>query len=305
VLLPATAPASDPLGAIKALVLDAVSSRHTRRSYDLALSRFLEWYRQAGSPGLVRATVQRYRSTLENAGLSPSSVNVHLSAIRKLAAEAAENALLAPEIAAGIARIRGARRLGVRAGNWLTPEEATALLNQPDRTTLIGRRDRAILALLIGCGIRRAELVSLDCDNFQLRDSRWVLPDLAGKGSRLRTIPVPGWVKQMVNEWLTSAEIADGPVFRSLNKAGRVRDSRLSEDTVWTLVREYGARLGKVRLAPHDLRRTCAKLCRASGGNLEQIQFLLGHASIQTTERYLGTQQNLVQAVNDALPITI
>src|SRR5687768_1666006 len=78
-------PAADPLAAVKRLVLDAVSSPHTQRSYDLALSRFLVWYFDAGSPGLHRATVQRYRSELEQQGLSPSSLNVHLSAVRKLA----------------------------------------------------------------------------------------------------------------------------------------------------------------------------------------------------------------------------
>ena len=293
----------DPLAAIKSLVLDAVASPHTRRSYDLALSRFLKWYQAAGSPGLSKAVVQRYRAELEAQRLSASSLNVHLSAVRKLAAEAADNGWLAPELAAGIARVRGARRQGVRAGNWLTPEEATQILNAPDRSALIGCRDRAILGLLIGCGLRRAELVSLDVDHIQLRDSRWVLPDLVGKGNRLRTIPVPAWVKVIVDEWTDRAGIATGPVFRPLNRAGRVLEGRTSEDTVWNVVRNYGARLGKAGFAPHDLRRTCAKLCRVSGGDLEQIQLLLGHASVQTTERYLGTRQNLVQAVNDNLPI--
>ena len=95
---------------------------HTRRSYHLALSRFLDWYQAAGSPGLTKAAVQGYRAHLEGQKLSPSSLNVHLSAVRKLAAKAADNGLLAPELAAGIARVRGARRLGIRAGNWLTPE---------------------------------------------------------------------------------------------------------------------------------------------------------------------------------------
>ncbi len=217
-LLPHASP-SDPLAAIKSLVLDAVSSPHTRRSYDLALSRFLTWYQAAGAPGLHKATVQRYRTELEGQNLSASTLNVHLSAVRKLAAEAADNGLLAPELAAGIARVRGAKRLGIRAGNWLTPEEATALLNAPDRSTLIGCRDRAILALLIGCGLRRGELVALDIEYIQLRDSRWVIPDLAGKGNRLRTVPVPAWVKVMMDRWLEGAGLATGPVFRPLNKA--------------------------------------------------------------------------------------
>lgn len=294
---------SDPLAGIKRLVLDAVSSAHTRRSYDLALSRFLVWFQAAGLPSFNKAAVQRYRAELEGQGLSASSVNVQLSAVRKLASEAADNGLLAPELAAGIARVRGAKRLGVRAGNWLTAEEATTLLNTPDRSVAIGCRNRAILALLIGCGLRRSELVGLDVDCIQLRDSRWVLPDLAGKGNRLRTVPVPAWVKVIVDEWLDRAEIQTGPIFRPLNKAGQVQDGRISEDTVWNVVREQAARLGKPGLAPHDLRRTCAKLCRISGGDLEQIQLLLGHASVQTTERYLGTRQNLIQAVNDNLPV--
>jgi integrase len=229
---------------------------HTRRSYDLALSRFLAWYRTAGTPGLTRATVQRYRAYLEQQELSASSLNVHLSAVRKLAAEAADNGLLAPELAAGIAKVRGAKRLGTRAGNWLTPEEATALLNAPDRSALIGCRDRALLAFLVGCGLRRAELVSLDTGHLQLRDARWVIPDLEGKGSRLRTVPVPAWVKGIVDEWLERAGITAGAVFRPLNKAGRILEGRLSEDTVWNVVRAYGARLGKAGFAPHDLRRT-------------------------------------------------
>ena len=298
--LPVTA---DPLAVITALVLDAVPSPHTRRSYHLALSRFLTWYQSANAPGLTKATVQRYRTVLEAQGLAASSLNVHLSAIRKLAVEAADNGWLAPELAAAIGRVRGAQRQGIRAGNWLTAAETTTLLNAPDRLTLIGCRDRALLALLVGCGLRRTELVSLDVEHLQLRDARWVIPDLLGKGQRVRTVPVPTWTRVILTEWLERAAITTGPVCRPLNKAGRVFDQRLSEDTVWHVVRTYGRRLGQPQLAPHDLRRTCAKLCRGAGGNLEQIQLLLGHASVQTTEQYLGTRQNLVQAVNDHLPV--
>ena len=88
-----------------------------------------------------------------------------------------------------------------------------------------------------------------------------------------------------------------------MNKGGKVLQARISEDTVWKVVRRYSPRIGQPHLAPHDARRTCAKLCRAAGGELEQIQLLLGHASVLTTERYLGTRQNLVQAVNDNLPV--
>ena len=292
-------------GELRKLVVDSVTSPHSRRAYGFALDQFFAWYAAEPRGPFSKAVVNEYRAQFEGRSLSASTTNIHLAAVRKLAVEAADNGLLAPELAAGIARVRGAKRLGQRAGNWLTAEEATAMLNAPNRSTLIGCRDRAILALLIGCGLRRTELVSLDVESIQLRDSRWVVPDLVGKGNRLRTVPVPAWVKVILDEWLERAGIASGAVFRPLNKGGRLLDGRISEDTVWNVVRAYGARLGKKGFAPHDARRTCAKLCRASGGDLEQIQLLLGHASIQTTERYLGTRQNLVQAVNDNLPLEV
>lgn len=293
--------APDPLATIKRLVLDAVRSPHTRRSYDRALTSFLTWFMEHGAEGFSKATVQRYRSELELRGLSASAVNVQLAAIRKLASEAADNGLLLPELAAGIARVPGARLEGPRAGNWLTREEASRLLALPDRETLRGKRDRAMLGLLVSCGLRRNELVRLQVEDIQQREGRWVLVDLLGKGRRRRTVPLPSWLKTWIDEWMTGAALIDGCVFRALNKSGRIWGTGLTANVVWFLVQAYAGQIGVPNLAPHDLRRTCAKLCRAAGGDLEQIQMLLGHASIQTTERYLGTRQNLVEAVNDQL----
>src|SRR5688500_8854127 len=151
----------DTLSAIKSLVLDSVRSAHTRRSYDRCLTEFLGWYVDTGANGLTKATVQAYRAGLETRGLSASAVNVQLAAIRKLAAEAADNGWLAPELAAGIAKVPRARSEGPRAGNWLTRDQAAQLLSRPDPDTVKGKRDRAILSLLVACGLRRDELVRL------------------------------------------------------------------------------------------------------------------------------------------------
>jgi integrase len=121
------------------------------------------------------------------------------------------------------------------------------------------------------------------------------------KGNKMRSVAVPLWVKQEIDGWLDVAGIEKGPIFRRVLANGRVGKDALTERAVWQLVREYAAQIGIGELAPHDLRRTAAKLCRSKGGELEQIQFLLGHESILTTERYLGSEQDLKNAVNDAL----
>ena len=122
-----------------------------------------------------------------------------------------------------------------------------------------------------------------------------------GEGNKTRSVAVLRWVKQEIDGWLDVAGIEKGPIFRRVLANGRVGKDALTERAVWQLVREYAAQIGIGELAPHDLRRTAAKLCRAKGGELEQIQFLLGHESILTTERYLGSEQDLKNAVNDAL----
>src|SRR5665811_288114 len=142
---------------LKTLVLDSVSSPITKRVYNMALDEFMAWFQQAPRPGFTKATVSAWRVSLEDRRLGSSSIIIRMSAIRKLAAEAADNGLLAPELAAGISRVKSAKTQGIRVGNWLSLRQAQALLSAPDITTLRGLRDRAILAVLLGCGLRRSK----------------------------------------------------------------------------------------------------------------------------------------------------
>lgn len=290
---------------LKSLVLDSVSSPITRRVYNLGLDEFFAWYALEPRVGFTKATVAAWRVALEARGLGAVSINVRITAVRKLAVEAADNGLLAPELAAGICRIKGVASKGVRTGNWLSIRQAQNLLNAPDATTAKGLRDRAILAVLLGCGLRRSEVAALTMGHVQQRDGRWCIVDLRGKHGRVRTIPAPTWVKVAMDAWTVSAGVADGNIFRSLSRAGQVRGERLSEKVVWQLLRPYAEAAGVPGIAPHDCRRSCAKFCRAAGGELEQIQLLLGHASVQTTERYLGTKQDLVHAPNDGIKLRV
>src|SRR5277367_6771961 len=119
---------------LKALVLDSVSSPITKRVYNMALDEFMAWFRQEPRPGFTKATVSAWRASLEARGLGSSSIIIRMSAIRKLAVEATDNGLIAPEIAAGIQRVKSAKTKGVRMGNWLSLKQAQALLNAPDIT---------------------------------------------------------------------------------------------------------------------------------------------------------------------------
>ncbi len=171
----------------------------------------------------------------------------------------------------------------------------------PDRQKLKGKRDYAVLALLVGCGLRRRELAGLAVEDIQLRENRWVIADLCGKGGRIRTVAVPVWVKQGINAWVTAARIEEGRLFRSIKKGGKKIGDTLGDWAVWSIVEQSAKQIGIEHFGAHDLRRTCAKLSRKNSGDLEQIKFLLGHASIQTTERYLGSEQEIEVAVNDDL----
>jgi integrase len=215
---------------LKALVLDSVSSPITKRVYNLGLDEFFAWYGQEPRPGFTKATVAAWRVALEALGLGAVSINVRITAVRKLAVEASDNGLLAPELANGITRVKGVASKGVRLGNWLTAKQAQALLNAPDATTNKGLRDRAILAVLLGCGLRRSEVAALTFKHIQQRDGRWCIVDLVGKHGRVRTVPMPTWVKVAIDAWAGVAGIADGPVFRSVNRGGAGAGHRLERE---------------------------------------------------------------------------
>lgn len=287
----------------KLAVIVSLRSFESQRSYRHSIDEFVAWYCSAPRLSLNKTVVLRYRLHLEDRHLAAGTINVRLAAVRRLAYEAADSGLLSPDHAAGIRRVKGVKKLGCRLGNWLTAEQARVLWQLPDPDTLKGKRDRAILAVLLGCGLRRRELTELTTEHFQRREDHWAIIDLIGKGGHVRTVPVPTWVKQTVDDWLVAARVADGRLFRRVCRTGTIWGEQMTEKVVWHVVKQYAGKLGISKLAPHDLRRSCARLCHNAGGELEQIQFLLGHVSVQTTEKYLGCKQRFREAVNDEIGI--
>ena len=285
----------------KRAVLNTLGSPESKRAYQAGIDDFVSWYCSEPRLAFNRTVVLRYRLELESRRLAPATINLRLAAVRRLAYEAADTGLLSPDLAAGIRRVKGAKRVGVRLGNWLTAEQSRALLHAPDGDRLKARRDRAILALMLGCGLRRGEVAGLRLDHLQQREGHWVIADLIGKAAHIRTVPVPDWVRSAVDEWTTAAPVKEGRLFRCVSRKGSVWGDGITEKVIWHVVKAAAATAGIAKLSPHDCRRTCARLCHAAGGELEQIQFLLGHVSVETTERYLGCKQRLRGAVNDRI----
>ena len=205
--------------AIIRAVLDTLDSPHSRRAYRRGLEDFVTWYTAAQRARLDKATVGAYRQAMLDDGLTPSSVNQRLAAIKGLAREAAAAGAIPDGVAASIASIKGVREHGHRAGNWLTQAQAQAMLDAPQLDTLRGVRDRALLSILLGCGLRRAEASRLELAHVQQRDGRWVIADLVGKGRRVRTVPMPSWAKLALDAWTEAAGIGAGRVFRAIDKS--------------------------------------------------------------------------------------
>ena len=159
-----------------------------------------------------RIVVARYRMHLESRSLAANTIYQHLAVMRRLAHEAADSGLLSPDPAAGISRVKGVKQLGQRSGNWLTLEQGSDVLNHAYGDARRAKRDHAMLAMLLGCGLRRSELTGLEMDEIQTRQGHWAIVDLIGKGGHVRTVPIPQWVKHALDVWTSAAGVKNNKI---------------------------------------------------------------------------------------------
>lgn len=287
--------------------LKSIASAHTKRSYRHCLEHLSAWL---GVRELTYAALVDYRAALVSLEMSPQNINQHLSAIRFYAKELANLKIIDIEAANALCGIKSLKVKGRKLGNWMSIKEAENLLNQPDISTPLGLRDRAILALMIGGGLRRSEIISLQVKHMERRDGRWMLIGVAGKHGRTRNVPIADWVKAIGDQWLSAAGIATGYMFRAVyfnKKAGKLtlRDEPLDPTAVYHIVKRYGKHTERFTIAPHDLRRTFARLAYEGGAPLKQIQLTLGHENEQTTENYVNARQDLQMSPSDMLGIDV
>jgi len=199
---------------------------------------------------------------------------------------------------------------GRQPHTWLDRTQVRALLDICG-DDLVGRRDRLVLGLLVGAGLRRRELADLCFDDVKRQplaasaaggDPHRVRTILAmrGKGAKDRVVPICGPLAEAIERW--GGQFGHrGHVVRSLGRHGQA-GARMSPVAIFNVVRKHGALIGQPTLAPHDLRRTYAQLGYQAGVPLTQISRLLGHASLTTTQRYLNLDLDLDVTVSDFIP---
>lgn len=280
-------------------VCRALPAENSRKAYSQSLARFFAWHTEQGGGPLNRDLVLRYREALVVDGKQAPTVNQALAAIKKLAKEALYAGLLDPLSERGIADIPTLPVHGHRLKRWLTPEQLAALLRMPDRNLPQGRRDYLLLCLLSLAALRREEAATLCCEDIHRRDMRMVL-EIKGKGGRIRNVVCHKLLEAAVEEWQVFDNVLQGRLLRRFDNGGICQS--LTADGIRKICDSYAERF-EVRFTPHDLRRTAARIMRANGAEYDQIQHVLGHASVTTTERYVRMMPDTAAPATDRITV--
>lgn len=191
---------------------------------------------------------------------------------------------------------------GQKAHTWLTPADVRRLVATCDDSP-IGQRDRVVLSLLVGAGLRRAEAAALTFEAITMLPVKGRMRaalNVTGKGAKDRIVPISDALANRLDAW--HKVTGPGPICRSINKGGRL-GADLSEVGIFQIVALAGAAMGRPDLAPHDLRRTYAQIGYDSGVGIVQISRLLGHSSVATTQRYLNLELDLETTASDFIPL--
>jgi len=288
---------------LAAVMMNGPMAESTRGRYSRKLRTFLAWWEQNGRQQLTAELVNEYAGQMRQEGFPAHDIGHSLTAIKKLAQAAALRRWIDAIDLEGINSVKGPRVHATRTFNWLTEEQMLEVMKQPDRTTLKGKRDYVVIGLALYCGLRAEEIGSVRFEHIQERDGRPVLVNLIGKGDKPRSVPMPVWLFQAIQEWVDASGITDGYICRSMPTRYHVlRETRIGRIDAWDIVKKYTKMAGVPAVTTHDLRRTFGRVARDNGVELDQIQQSYGHSSVNTTTRYIGGNQKFKNAPCDALP---
>jgi integrase len=264
------------------------------KGYSLTNADALNLYAAQISPsvaGNLKSALRLWSKTVEKKlkGMAtPDTVHQIQAALWRL--EAMGDAIEAPQ------------QKGQKVHTWLNQSQVKRLQATCDTSELQGRRDKAILGVLVGSGVRREEMSELDFDHRALvpvkGKFRTVL-NVRGKGAKDRAVPINDDLAAYLDQW--RIEVGPGRIARGLDNRGNIYPT-LSPMGVFRVVNAAGVEIGLPELAPHDLRRTYAQLGYQAGVPITQISKLLGHASLETTMRYLYLNLDLESTIGDFIP---
>lgn len=248
--------------------------------------------------GLEPAALELIREELVSAGRSPSWVNLALSAVRSLVRHLWRQRLVPDEQRARLEDVAGARGSRLPAGRHVEPHELAALAKACTISgSLVGLRDVATIGLAATTGLRRAELAALDLADVELATGRVVV---RGKGNKERAVFVTNGALEALRDWVAARGPQPGAVFvRLVRNAGGghcITRDRLSVQTIVDTLKRRARESGIETIRPHDLRRTVAGELLDAGIDISIVARVLGHANVQTTQRYDRRPEHAVAA---------
>jgi len=281
----------DPSRSPAAVYLASLPSPHSRRTMRACLASMARLL--TGQPDADPLATPWERLTYAHTAalrarlieqLAPATVNKHLAALRGTLTECRRLGLMSADAAAAAGDLKPVKGAGLPRGRMLAPGEQAALMRACADGTPMGARDAALFAVLLGCGLRRAEAVALNVGD--LADGG-VLVQL-GKGRKARRVPMPSGTRQAVAAWLAvrGEAAADAPLITSLDRRPSQRGGRISDQAVLHILLRRAALVGVVNLSPHDFRRTYISQLLDADTDIATAKQLAGHASVETTARY-------------------
>jgi site-specific recombinase XerD len=240
------------------------------------------------------------RTWLSDNERSPATINATLAALRGTAKAAWALGLLSSDAYSRVAAVKGLRASRLPSGRALTAGEVAALFDVCfNDSTPAGRRDAAILALLLGAGLRRAECADIALSHYNAKDQSVAV---RGKGDKERLMPLGESADQALRDWLQIRGDWSGPLLCRVRKDGVLSQEAITPQAIYKALAKRGTQARVARFSPHDLRKTYASgLIDSSGGDIATVSRLLGHASVNTTSIYDRRGEAAKRKVADSL----
>ena len=298
---------TNPMRKIVLSIVNQKQNENTRQNYASALSKFLRWYKSGNYSGLNPEVIREYLLYMEHRDYERSTVSTNLSILKQLFRELWKSEVIDNDTYTHLVEIKIRRQKGQRHKTWLEQDDVQKLIDNLNSDKISIVRDRALIAVMTGCGLRRFEISDLQITQIKKIQGRWAFTDIKGKGDRYRTVAIPEYAMKCLEKWLEINKSIGKTdrIFFSIRKNGEIGNTMITPQGIRDIVVKHSKNILEKEVLPHDMRRTYAHLSYKAGAPLRQVQLSLGHSSIRTTEIYLGLDQDLTNAPGDYIDIAV